>query len=70
MLEPNRMNPVKGSLMPVWCNGSHDGLKLRCPYGRVGSSPTTGTHSCSVFFIWQTHGIRRGCVCHDEDSMV
>jgi hypothetical protein len=28
---------------PVWRNGIRDGLKNHCPYGLVGSSPTTGT---------------------------
>ena len=28
---------------PEWRNGRRDGLKIRCPEGRVGSSPTSGT---------------------------
>lgn len=28
---------------PEWRNGRRDGLKIRCPKGRVGSSPTSGT---------------------------
>lgn len=28
---------------PGWRNGSRDGLKIRCPRGRVGSTPTPGT---------------------------
>ena len=30
---------------PGWRNGRRDGLKIRCPKGRVGSNPTPGT-SC------------------------
>ncbi|MDQ1533305.1 MAG: hypothetical protein QOF28_1066, partial [Actinomycetota bacterium] len=26
-----------------WWNGRHDGLKIRCSKGRVGSTPTSGT---------------------------
>ena len=29
--------------MPEWRNGRRDGLKIRCPQGRVGSSPSSGT---------------------------
>ena len=29
--------------MPEWCNGSHGRLKICCPRGRVGSTPTSGT---------------------------
>jgi chromosome segregation ATPase len=28
---------------PEWRNGRRDGFKIRCPKGRVGSSPTSGT---------------------------
>ena len=28
---------------PEWRNGRRGGLKIRCPQGRVGSSPTSGT---------------------------
>ena len=28
---------------PEWRNGRRDGLKIRCPQGRVGSNPTSGT---------------------------
>ena len=28
---------------PKWRNGRRDGLKIRCPKGRVGSNPTLGT---------------------------
>ena len=28
---------------PGWRNGRRGGLKIRCPQGRVGSSPTPGT---------------------------
>ena len=28
---------------PEWRNGRRDGLKIRCPKGRVGSTPTSGT---------------------------
>ena len=28
---------------PEWRNGRRDGLKIRCPQGRVGSTPTSGT---------------------------
>ena len=28
---------------PEWRNGRRDGLKIRCPQGRVGSSPSSGT---------------------------
>jgi isopentenyl-diphosphate Delta-isomerase len=28
---------------PEWWNGRHDGLKIRCPQGREGSSPSSGT---------------------------
>ena len=30
---------------PGWRNGRRDGLKIRCPKGRVGSTPTPGTAS-------------------------
>lgn len=30
--------------MPEWRNGRRAGLKIQCPQGRVGSSPTSGTH--------------------------
>jgi hypothetical protein len=29
---------------PEWWNGRHGGLKIRCLKGRVGSTPTSGTH--------------------------
>lgn len=29
--------------LPEWRNGRRDGLKIRCPQGRVGSSPSSGT---------------------------
>ncbi len=29
--------------MPEWRNGRRAGLKIQCPQGRVGSSPTSGT---------------------------
>ena len=29
--------------MPEWRKGSRSGLKIRCPQGRVGSNPTSGT---------------------------
>src|SRR6478736_774555 len=32
---------------PVWRNGRRDRLKLGCPQGRVGSTPTTGTTELS-----------------------
>ena len=28
--------------MPEWRNGRRGGLKIRCPQGRVGSSPSSG----------------------------
>lgn len=28
---------------PEWWNGRRAGLKIRCPSGRVGSTPTSGT---------------------------
>ncbi len=28
---------------PEWRNGRRDGLKIRCPQGHVGSTPTSGT---------------------------
>ena len=31
------------SPQPKWRNGRRDGLKIRCPKGRVGSNPTLGT---------------------------
>lgn len=31
---------------PKWRNGRRAGLKIRCPHGRVGSSPTFGTPIC------------------------
>lgn len=37
---------------PVPCQydgiGRRNGLKIRCPYGRVGSTPTTGTALANV----------------------
>ena len=38
--------PLKVSnqiLMLWWWNGRHEGLKIPCPQGRVGSSPTRST---------------------------
>ena len=29
--------------LPEWRNGRRAGLKIQCPQGRVGSSPTSGT---------------------------
>jgi hypothetical protein len=29
--------------MAEWCNGSHNGLKIRWSQDRVGSSPTSAT---------------------------
>ena len=34
--------------MPEWRNGRRDGLKIRCPQGRVGSTPTSGTTGSNV----------------------
>ena len=30
--------------MAEWCNGSHNGLKIRWSQDRVGSSPTSATN--------------------------
>jgi hypothetical protein len=30
------------AIQPEWRNGRRGGLKIRCPQGRVGSSPTFG----------------------------
>ena len=35
------------NVLPWWWNGRHEGLKIPCPQGRVGSSPTRGTISGS-----------------------
>ena len=35
------------NVLPWWWNGRHEGLKIPCPQGRVGSSPTRGTTSGS-----------------------
>ena len=32
--------------LPEWRNGRRAGLKIQCPQGRVGSSPTSGTKAC------------------------
>ena len=29
--------------LPEWRNGRRGGLKIRCPQGRVGSTPSSGT---------------------------
>ena len=29
--------------MPLWCNGSHNRLKICCSLERAGSSPASGT---------------------------
>src|SRR5439155_8596684 len=31
--------------LPEWRNGRRGGLKIRCPQGRVGSTPSSGTRS-------------------------
>ena len=38
---------------PEWRNGRRDGLKIRCPQGRVGSSPSSGTLENKGFAIGQ-----------------
>jgi hypothetical protein len=30
--------------LPEWRNGRRGGLKIRCPQGRVGSTPSSGTN--------------------------
>ena len=46
-LAQSPVNPTVWSIPsvpgPVWRNGRRDRLKIGCPKGRVGSSPTTGT---------------------------
>ena len=37
---------------PEWRNGRRDGLKIRCPEGRVGSSPTSGTQVIHTLAVW------------------
>lgn len=34
--------------MAKWWNGRHNGLKIRCSKGRVGSSPTFATNLISI----------------------
>src|SRR5262249_36733531 len=36
-------SPVPFPRRPGWWNGRHGALKMRCPHGRVGSTPTPGT---------------------------
>lgn len=37
--------------MALWWNGRHYGLKIRCPYKRVGSSPTSATNIQNILEI-------------------
>ena len=49
--QPVAPSPIHDSLecWPVWRNGRRDRLKIGCPQGRVGSSPTTGTTEVGMF---------------------
>ncbi len=38
-------NEAKSRQKPKWRNGRRGGFKIRCPRGRVGSSPTFGTNA-------------------------
>ena len=38
-----RCRTILPCIWPGWRNGRRDGLKIRCPKGRVGSNPTPGT---------------------------
>lgn len=42
---------IATKVMPKWRNGRRAGLKILCPQGRVGSTPTFGTkrHFCCFF---------------------
>src|SRR5690606_17772373 len=46
---------------PVWRNGRRDRLKLGCPRGRVGSTPTTGTprRLCAEVLVPQRLALER-----------
>ena len=37
--------PRECNVKPKWRNGRRAGLKIRCPHGRVGSSPTFGSNA-------------------------
>ena len=37
--------------MAEWCNGSHNGLKIRWSQDRVGSSPTSATIQIKNCFL-------------------
>ena len=37
--------------------GIRDGLKIRCPLGRVGSNPTSGTRAVGRKFFGKTDGV-------------
>src|SRR5262249_47572006 len=42
---------AKSRRRPKWRNGRRGGLKIHCPHGLVGSSPTFGTNVLSDFFL-------------------
>ena len=39
--------------MAEWWNGRHEGLKIPCPHGRVGSTPTSATNNKIKIFIME-----------------
>ena len=43
VMGPRYRDGARVSVRPGWRNGRRGGLKIRCPKGRVGSSPTPGT---------------------------
>ena len=53
--------------MPEWRNGRRDGLKIRCPQGRVGSSPSSGTLES-----WTQSGVcnRAAPRCGEQNSQL
>lgn len=49
--EPKLGPQIDPEKMPKWRNGRRAGLKILCPQGRVGSTPTFGTKHC-LFIVF------------------
>ena len=56
--EGQRRNQIGSISQPGWRNGRRGGFKIRCPYGRVGSSPTPGTLQTFQRLFVETNGQR------------
>ena len=44
--------------LPEWRNGRRGGLKIRCPQGRVGSTPSSGTTATFLEMLARVHAKR------------